>query len=85
MVLIKIGERLADKTEMIVPRSLLLRSLMTNLSRITVETVNRRCELVVLHSAELSFVEALNNTKAVLAGSDDSLQCRGKPRDDEHE
>ena len=33
---IKIGERLADKTEMIVPRSLLLKSLMTNLSRITV-------------------------------------------------
>ena len=34
-MLIKIGERLADKTEMIVPK-LLLRSMMTNLSRTTV-------------------------------------------------
>ena len=36
-MLTKIGERLADKTEMIVPRSLLLRSLMANLSRMTVK------------------------------------------------
>ena len=47
LVLIKIGGRLADKTEMIVPRSLLLSSLMTNLSRITVnrstDEANSRC------------------------------------------
>ena len=36
-------------------------------------------------TARAGEVEALNNTKAVLAGSDDSLQCRAKPRDDEHE
>ena len=35
-------------------------------------------------TARAGEVEALNNTKAVLAGSDDSLQCRAKPRD-EHE
>ena len=34
-------------------------------------------------TARAGEVEALK-TKAVLAGSDDSLQCRAKPRDDEH-
>ena len=36
-------------------------------------------------TAHAGEVEALNNTKAVLSGSDDSLQCRAEPRDDEHE
>ena len=36
-------------------------------------------------TARAGEVEALNNIKPVLAGSDDSLQCRAKPRDDEHE
>ena len=36
-------------------------------------------------AARAGEVEALNNTKTVLAGSDDSLQCRAEPRDDEHE
>ena len=44
---------------MIVPRSLLLKSLMTDCHS---ETINRRCELVVLHSAELSFLERQNWT-----------------------
>ena len=36
-------------------------------------------------TARAGEVEALNNIKAVLAGSYDSLQCRAKPCDDEHE
>ena len=36
-------------------------------------------------TARAGEVGALNNTKAVLAGSDDSLHCRAKSHDDEQE
>ena len=46
-----------SRPEMIVPKSLLLRSLMTNLSRVTVKRSTEKCELVVLPLSSSSFLE----------------------------
>ena len=50
-MLTKIGERLAVKTRDDCSEEFTVEELDDGLSRMTVETINRHCELVVLHSA----------------------------------
>ena len=65
-------------------------SAVTSVAETVISSLHQSCDWLLQNfdtrkTARAGEVEALNNTKAVLAGSDDSLQCRAEPRDDEHE